>query len=118
MHPSEFFENCSLRTGIDTFEIFDEYLKQKLKSIHPKNFLKTKITLPVYKINLSYVTEKGNYKTVDRYTVMDSESDDEYVDFWIDMFIRYYNKDNPNHKMTKCEVNSIERICEAVLPLG
>lgn len=118
MHPSDYFENCSLRTGIDTFEIFDEDLKQKLKSIHPKNFLKTKITLPVYKINLSYVTEKGNYKTVDRYTVMDSESDDEYVDFWIDMFIRDYNKDNPNHKMTKCEVNSIERICEAVLPLG
>lgn len=118
MHPSDFFENCSLRTGIDTFEIFDEDLKQKLKSIHPNNFLKTKITLPVYKINLSYVTEKGNYKTVDRYTVMDSESDDEYVDFWIDMFIQDYNKDNPNHKMTKCEVNSIERICEAVLPLG
>jgi hypothetical protein len=118
VHPSDFFENCSLRTGIDTFEIFDEDLKQKLKRIHPKNFLKTKITLPVYKINLSYVTEKGNYKTVDRYTVMDSESDDEYVDFWIDMFIRDYNKDNPNHKMTKCEVNSIERICEAVLPLG
>lgn len=118
MHPSEFFENCSLRTGIDTFEIFDEDLKQKLKNIHTKNFLKTKITLPVYKINLSYVTEKGNYKTVDRYTVMDSKSDDEYVDFWIDMFIQDYNKDNPNHKMTKCEVNSIERICEAVLPLG
>ena len=118
MHPSDFFENCSLRTGIDTFEIFDGDLKQKLKNIHPKNFLKTKITLPVYKINLSYVTEKGNYKTVDRYTVMDSESDDEYVDFWIGMFIQDYNKDNLNHKMTKCEVNSIERICEAVLPLG
>lgn len=118
MHPSEFFENCSLRTGIDTFEIFDEDLKQKLTSIHPKNFLKTKITLPVYKINLSYVTEKGNYKTVDRYTVMDSKLDDEDVDFWTSMFIRDYNKDNPNHKMTKCEVNSIERICEAVLPLG
>lgn len=118
MHPSDFFENCSLRTGIDTFEILDEDLKQKLKNIHPKNFLKTKITLPVYKINLSYVTEKGNYRTVDRYTVMDSKSDDEYVDFWIDMFIHDYNKDNPNHKMTKCEVNSIERICEAVLPLG
>lgn len=118
MHPSEFFENCSLRTGIDTFEFFDEDLKQKLKNIHPKNFLKTKITLPVYKINLSYVTEKGNYKTVDRYTVMDSKLDDEDIDFWTSMFVRDYNKDNPNHKMTKCEVNSIERICEAVLPLG
>ena len=77
MHPSEFFENCSLRIGIDTFEIFDEDLKKKLKSIHPKNFLKTEITLPVYKINLSYFTEKGNHKTVDRYAVMDSSADNE-----------------------------------------
>lgn len=118
MHPSEFFDDCSLRTGIDTVEIYDEELKQKLKNIHPKNFLKTKIVLPVYKINLSYMTEKGNYKTVDRYAVMNSETDDEYIEFWADMFIRDYNKDNPNHKMTKCEINSIERICEAVLPLG
>lgn len=27
------------------------------------------------------MTEKGNYKTVDRYTVMDSKLDDEDVDF-------------------------------------
>ena len=61
MHPSEFFENCSLRTGIDVFEIYDTDLKEKLKKVHPKNFLKTKITLPVYKVNLSYLTEKGNF---------------------------------------------------------
>lgn len=118
MHPSIFFENCSLRTGIDTFEIFDEDLKQKLKNIHPKNFLKTKITLPVYKINLSYRTGSGNYKTVDRYVVMDSKEEDEYVDFWVDMFIQDYNRDNPNHKMVECNVNSINLLGEAVLPIG
>lgn len=118
MHPSEFFENCGLRTGIDTFEIYDEELKQKLKNVHPKNFLKTRITLPVYKVNLSYVTEKGNWKTAIRYAVMDSKADDEYTDFWVDMFIRDYNNSNPNHKMIKCRINGIERICEAVLPLG
>lgn len=118
MHPSVFFENCSLRTGIDTFEIFDEDLKEKLKNIHPKNFLKTKITLPVYKINLSYRTGSGNYKTVDRYVVMDSKEEDEYVDFWVDMFIQDYNRDNPNHKMVECNVNSINLLGEAVLPIG
>lgn len=118
MHPSKFFENCGLRTGIDTFEIYDEELKQKLKNVHPKNFLKTRITLPVYKVNLSYVTEKGNWKTAIRYAVMDSKADDEYTDFWVDMFIRDYNNSNPNHKMIKCRINGIERICEAVLPLG
>ena len=118
MHPSEFFENCSLRTGIDVFEIYDTELKEKLKNIHPKNFLKTKIILPVYKVNLSYVTEKGNCKTVDRYAVMDSSAEDEYFDFWLDMFMRDYNNDNPNHKMINCEINNIERLCEAVLPIG
>lgn len=118
MHPSDFFNNCSIRTGIDTVEIYDRDLKDKLKSIHPKNFLKTKITLPVYKINLSYRTEKNNYKTVDRYAVMNSKDEDEYVDFWIDMFIQDYNRDNPNHKMVECEVNSIDLLGEAVLPIG
>lgn len=118
MHPSEFFENCSLRTGIDVLEIYDTDLKERLKSVHPKNFLKTKITLPVYKVNLSYITEKGNYKTVDRYAVMDSSADDEYFDLWLDMFVRDYNNDNPNHKMVNCEINNIERLCEAVLPIG
>ena len=118
VHPNEFFSNCALRTDIDTFEIFDEDLRKKLKGIHPKNFLKTKITLPVYKVNLSYLTEKGNYKTVDRYAVMDSADDDEYSDFWVDEFVREYNHDNPKHKMISCRINSIEKIADAVLQLG
>lgn len=118
MHPSEFFDNCSIRTGIDTVEIYDRDLKDKLKSIHPKNFLKTKITLPVYKINLSYRTGNGNYKTVDRYAIMDSKNEDEYVDFWIDMFVQDYNRDNPNHKMIECSINSIDLLGEVVLPIG
>lgn len=118
VHPSDFFNNCSIRTGIDTVEIYDRELKDKLKSIHPKNFLKTKITLPVYKINLSYRTGNGNYKTVDRYAVMDSKDEDEYVDFWIDMFVQDYNRDNPKHKMVECSINSIDLLGEAVLPIG
>lgn len=118
MHPSKFFDECSLRTDIDTIEIFDSDLKEKLKNVHPKNFLKTKIMLPVYQINLSYLTDCGNYKTVDRYAVMDSSNDDEYFDFWLDMFVRDYNDSNPNHKMMDCKINSINRICEAVLPIG
>ena len=74
--------------------------------------------MPVYKINLSYFTEKGNHKTVNRYAVMDSNADDEYFDFWLDMFMRDYNTNNPNHKMINCEINNIERLCEAVLPIG
>lgn len=107
-----------MRTGIDTFEIYDDDLRKKLSSIHPLNFLKSNITLPVYKISLSYTTDKGNYKTVERYAIMDSEADDEYIDFWADMFTRDYNNNHPNHKMINCDINEIEKICEAVLSIG
>lgn len=118
MHPSRFFDECGCKTGIDVFEVYDEDLRNKLKSINPKNFLTSRISLPVYKVNLSYETEKGNYKNTDRYVVMNDSDIDEYIDFWIDIFCRDYNSNNPNHKMINCQVKNIDLICEAVLPIG
>lgn len=66
VHPSKFFDECGCKTGIDVFEVYDEDLKNKLRSINPKNFLTSRILLPVYKVNLSYETENGNYKNTDR----------------------------------------------------
>lgn len=118
MHPNRFFEECHIRTGIDTVEIFDSDLKEELKNVHPKNFLKTKIELPLYKIHLTYLTEKGNYKKSTRFAVMDSSNDDEYMDMWADMFVNDYNRDNPQHKMIDCKVNEVEFLGQAVLPIG
>lgn len=118
MHPSKFFEECAIRTGIDTFEVYDEELREGLKRAHPKNFLKTKIELPVYEVKLSYRTDKGNYKETTRYAVMDSANDEEYIDTWIDMFVRDYNENNPQHKMIDCDVLEIQLLGQAVLPIG
>ena len=43
MHPSKFFQECNIRSGLDIVEIYDDQLKQLLKAIHPLNFLKTNI---------------------------------------------------------------------------
>lgn len=118
MHPSKFFEECSIRTGIDVVEVYDENLKEKLKNVHPKNFLKTQIALPVYKITISFQTESGNFRKTEKYTVMESGDDDEYIDFWVEMFIRDYNAENPHHKMINPHVDSIIRLGDAVLRLG
>ena len=67
MHPNKFFNEVNLRTGIDTFEIFDGDLKQKLSELHPLNFIKTKITLPIYQIKICYFTDSGNYKKANKY---------------------------------------------------
>ena len=52
MHPNRFFDECAIRTGIDTVEIFDEELRSKLRDTHPKNYIKTRIELPVYQMKL------------------------------------------------------------------
>ena len=117
MHPNKFFKEVNLRTGIDTFEIFDGGLKNKLSELHPMNFIKTKVTLPVYRVWLSYETDKGNYKESEKYMVMDNPVDEEecYEDFWADMLSRDYCDE---HGMKNVCVLEIQHICDAVLPIG
>lgn len=105
-------------SGVDTVEIFDEELRSKLRNIHPKNFIKTRIELPTYEIKLAYFTVKGNYKTVYRYAVFNSKDDNEYSDFWLDMFVQDYNNENPDHPMKDCKILDMKYIGDAVLPIG
>ena len=60
MHPNRFFDECSIRSGVDTVEVFDEELRAKLKNTHPKNFIKTKIELPIYEMytDMQYSIQK------------------------------------------------------------
>lgn len=118
MHPNRFFDECAIRTGIDTVEILDEELRSKLRDTYPKNFIKTRIELPIYQIKLAYFTAKGNYKNAYRYAVFNSQDDNEYSDFWLDMFVRDYNNENPDHPMKDCEILDMKYIGDAVLPIG
>lgn len=118
MHPSNFFKECNLRTDTSFVEIFDEDLRKRLQEIHPKNFLKTRITMPVYRIKIEYHTNSGSYRIAEKYAVFDSSVDDEYADMWLDMFVTDYNTENPQHRMNDPKILSVEKICDAVLPIG
>lgn len=115
MHPNKFFKEVNLRTGIDTVEIFDRNLKEKLSELHPLNFIKTNVTLPVYQITMSYLTENGNYKESDKYMVMNDPSEDEFSDMWSDMFARDYAE---KYNLKDLHILDIKHICDAVLPIG
>lgn len=118
MHPNKFFSEVNCRTGIDVFEIFDGELKEQLKNIHPLNFIKTKVTLPVYKVFIEYDTVKGNHKSVERYMVMDNPVDSEtYEDFEADMLVRDYNDAHPDNPMVNPNIMNILHICDTVLPI-
>lgn len=120
LHPSKIFDEAACRTGIDVFEIFDEDLRQKLKNIHPKNFLKTIITLPVYRVMVKYETDKGNRKELEKYmimdTPMDSVEDEEYFnEIWGEMYGQDYCNE---HNFRDFHISKVEYICDAVLPIG
>lgn len=117
LHPSKFFEWCAIRTGIDVFEIFDDNLKKMLISIHPKNFIKSKLELPIYKVSVGYETEKGNYKESEKYMILNNSGEKEYNDMWADMFAKNYESE---HKATikNIEVMNVEFVGDAVLQIG
>lgn len=117
LHPSRFFELCSIRTGIDVFEIFDDCLKKKLMNIHPKNFIKSKLEFPVYKVYVGYETDKGNYKEAEKYMILNNSHEQEYDDMWADMFARDYESEHKT-SIKDIRVLDVEYVGDAVLQIG
>ena len=117
MHPSKFFKEVYVKTGLDVVEIFDNDLKHELTELHPMNFIKTKITLPVYKVTVGYYTVNGNYNKSNKYMVMDNPIDDNECldDVWADIYARDYADD---HHLKNMQIIDITHICDAVLPIG
>lgn len=117
LHPSKFFEWCSIRTGIDVFEIFDNELRKKLVNIHPRNFIKSKLEIPVYKIQVSYETERGKYKEAEKYMLLNNTSEQEYSDIWADMFARDYESEH-KESIRNLKVLDVVFVGDAVLQIG
>lgn len=121
VHPSKFFHEVDCKIGFDVIEYFDTELKEQLKTIHPMNFIKSKVELPVYKVIVEYDTLSGNHHKSEKYMVLDSchtESPDEYSDFWADMACYDYNLEHPNNPMLNMKIMDVLHICDAVLPIG
>lgn len=117
LHPSEFFKWVAIRIGIDVFEIFDEELRKKLMNVHPRNFIKSKITHPVYRIKVSYETDRGNYKESEKYMILDSPGEAEYDDFWAEMFVKDY-EEMYQKTIKNLKVLHIDYVGDAVLQIG
>lgn len=124
MHPSKFFEEVGCRTHMDVFEQYDPYVKEQLKNVHPLNFIKTRVTLPVFKVIISYSTIKGNLRNTEKYIVLDNshlESADSF-NYYIESNVRMecdsYNIDHPKNPMLDYMIKNIEFVCDAVLPIG
>lgn len=117
LHPSKFFKWCVIRTGIDVFEIFDETIKEELINIHPRNFIRSKVELPIYKVIVGYETAKGKYKESEKYMILNNCGEQENEDMFADMFIKDYESEY-KESIKNIEVLSSVFIGDAVLQIG
>ncbi len=114
MHPNKFFNDVIM---LD--ELFVSGGAQALlASAHPKNFLPIPVKLPVYRVKVHFVTEKGVYKTAEKYAVLPLPyNHPEYIDEWVNMFLEDYRSKNKKNFMN-LELDGIEKLGTAVLTIG
>ena len=117
MHPSKFFSevNCQVYPAE-----YDIQLKEKLQTIHPLNFLSSKLRFPVYKVQLEYDTVKDNHKNAEKYMVMNvtDDKDEQFEDMWAEMYCNDYNNKHPENPMKNISITDVQHICDAVLQIG
>lgn len=125
MHPAQFAKE--VRFQLHEWDMGccnDKEIREKFLQVHPLNFIRAQIKIPVFKCVISYFTNKGNYKTVERYMVFDNTKipddigEDFYAEIELEGRIDDYNSRNPERKLNNWEILSVKKLCDAVLPIG
>lgn len=123
MHPSKMIRESDCRVSIDLGNIFDNRLKEKLMNIHPKNFIKSNIVLPLYEISVEYDTVNNNHRVGKRYMIANTPVDDEgdqmcFMDFEAEHLLEQFNEEHPEKQMINLKVEDVECLCELVLQIA
>lgn len=123
MHPSKIISESDCRVSIELGNIFDNRLKEKLMNLHPKNFIKSNIVLPLYEISIEYDTVNNNHRVGKRYMIANTPIDDKgdqicFMDFETEYLLEQFNEEHPEKQMINLKVENVECICELVLQIA
>lgn len=123
MHPSKIICDADCRVSIEIGDIFDNHLKDKLMNVHPKNFIKSNIVLPLYEISIAYDTVNNNRREGKRYMIVNTPIDEKgdqlgFIDFEAEHLLEQFNTCHPEKQMFNLEIESVECICELVLQIA
>lgn len=122
MHPSKFFDECIVdEITLSNYE--REKIKEKLKSIHPRNILGSSVEVYVVKVNIEYNTEHGNKKSTEKYIILplctDSyDSLELQAEIMCQSNIEKNNIQHLHSQLNDYVVKNIEIITRLVLPIG
>ena len=95
----------------------EEY-RDFIKKLHPTQFLTGRLTAPLYEVEYSYVTVRGNYRKAYKYILLRLEHDD--LDLEIEMifsdWVEELNRKCPYRRILNAQILKIKPIAHATIP--
>ena len=95
----------------------EEY-REFIKKLHPTQFLTGRLTAPLYEVEYSYVTVRGNYRKAYKYILLRLEHDD--LDLEIEMifsdWVEELNRKCPYRRILNAQILKITPIAYATIP--
>ena len=95
----------------------EEY-REFIKKLHPTQFLTGRLTAPLYEVEYSYVTVRGNYRKAYKYILLRLEHD--YLDLEIEMifsdWVEELNRKCPYRRILNAQILKITPIAYATIP--
>ena len=95
----------------------EEY-REFIKKLHPTQFLTGRLTAPLYEVEYSYVTVRGNYRKAYKYILLRVEHDD--LDLEIEMifsdWVEELNRKCPYRRILNAQILKITPIAYATIP--
>ena len=95
----------------------EEY-REFIKKLHPTQFLTGRLTAPLYEVEYSYVTVRGNYRKAYKYILLRLEHDD--LDLEIEMifsdWVEELNRKCPYRRFLNAQILKITPIAYATIP--
>ena len=95
----------------------EEY-REFIKKLHPTQFLTGRLTAPLYEVEYSYVTVRGNYRKAYKYILLRLEHDD--LDLEIEMifsdWVEELNRKCPYRRILNAQILKIKPIAYTTIP--
>lgn len=95
----------------------EEY-REFIKKLHPTQFLTGRLTAPLYEVEYSYVTVRGNFRKAYKYILLRLEHDD--LDLEIEMifsdWVEELNRKCPYRRILNAQILKITPIAYATIP--
>ena len=95
----------------------EEY-REFIKKLHPTQSLTGRLTAPLYEVEYSYVTVRGNYRKAYKYILLRLEHDD--LDLEIEMifsdWVEELNRKCPYRRILNAQILKIKPIAYATIP--